>query len=140
MDRAAIAATIPHGAGMCMLDQLLQWDSQSIVCVSSAHHRPENPLLQRGSLHTACLVEWCAQAAALHTSLQGEGAALGGLAYLGSIKQLQLLQRFVADDSEQLHIEARCEASQAAGAIYGITARDGENILIQGRIVLVVAN
>lgn len=137
MDRAAIAGSIPHGDGMCMLDELLAWDSDKVHCASRAHRRPDNPLLEGGRLHCACLVEFCAQAAALHSVLLEQGLGVAGLAYLGAIKQLELPRRYVAPDVETLQIEARCAVNNAGGAIYRIEARAQQQMLLRGRIVLV---
>jgi predicted hotdog family 3-hydroxylacyl-ACP dehydratase len=137
MQRAAIAQAIPHGNGMCMLDELLAWDDEKIQCTSFAHRRPDNPLLEDGRLHCACLVEFCAQAAALHSVLVKRGASVAGLAYLGAVKQLELPRRYVDLGAAALQIEASCIVNNESGAIYQIAAQDQRSLLLRGRIVLV---
>lgn len=137
MERGAIAQRIPHGESMCMLDSLLAWDERTICCGSISHRRPDNPLCEDVSLGSICLVEFCAQAAALHSALLQEGEKGAGLAYLGAVKQLQLVQAAVEPAVEQLQLDARCEVTNPGGAIYYIRALGDGLLLLEGRIVLV---
>ena len=150
MDRAAIARLIPHGDRMCMLDELLSWDRDQISCISRSHRRRNNPLLEGGRLHCACLLEFCAQAAALHGALlqngeqngelkneaqQGDGTAR--LAYVGAVKNLELPCDYVDMAAASLVIEARCVVNNDSGSIYLIEARAQQQLLLRGRVVLV---
>lgn len=139
MDRRAIADLIPHGAGMCMLDELVRWDSDSIDCVSRSHQRSDNPLLHHGVLHCACLLEYCAQAAALHGALLQPDQGRASLAYLGAVKNLELLADRVDPAAELLTIAARCVLNNSDGSIYLVTASSSRQLLLRGRIVLVMA-
>ncbi len=139
MDRRAIADLIPHGPGMCMLDELLSWDSDSIECVSRPYQRNDNPLLHSGRLHCACLVEYCAQAAALHGALSQQGEGRASLAYLGAVKNLELCADYVDAATQSLTIAARCVVNNSGGSIYLIEASAPQQLLLNGRIVLVMA-
>lgn len=168
MDRAAIARLIPHGDSMCMLDQLVSWDRDQVSCISRCHRRIDNPLLEGGRLHCACLLEFCAQAAALHGALlhnkgentkrsreqngvRGGGKQAGELqngvlqqggdtarqAYVGAVKNLELLCDYVDMAAAILTIEARCVVNNSSGSIYLIEARAQQQLLLRGRVVLV---
>lgn len=139
MDQRSIADLIPHGPGMCMLDELVSWDSDSIECVSRSHQRSDNPLLHHGVLHCACLLEYCAQAAALHGALLQDGEGAAGLAYLGVVKNLELSSDHVDSAAEPLAIAARCVVSNSGGSIYLVEASSSQQLLLRGRIVLVMA-
>jgi len=44
VNKAEIRTLIPHSGLMCLLDEVVQWDDQSIACVSNTHRDPANPL------------------------------------------------------------------------------------------------
>ena len=57
IDRAWIAARIPHQGSMCLLDAVESWDEQQIVCRATSHALPDNPLRAAGSLGVANAIE-----------------------------------------------------------------------------------
>ena len=73
LDKAAIAALIPHAGAMCLLDAVLAWDATTIACVASSHRSPANPLAGERRLDAVCGVEYAAQAMAVHGGLTGNG-------------------------------------------------------------------
>jgi predicted hotdog family 3-hydroxylacyl-ACP dehydratase len=116
--------------------------------------------VEEGRLHCACLLEFCAQAAALHGALlhnieqnkeqngeqsgklqsgelpHGERTA-ARLAYVGAVKNLELLCDYVDVAASTLAIEARCVVNNSSGSIYLIEARAQQQLLLRGRVVLV---
>ena len=150
IERAAIEAMIPHSGAMCLLDAVEEWDEQHILCRTESHRRDDNPFLLEGQLDAVLLVEYGAQAAAIHASLLTEKGAEQGIregqtAYIGAVKNLQLYEPAVAPDIKTLHIEAQCILNNANGAIYQIQCSakksDGEHRpIISARVVLVLPN
>ncbi len=141
MDRAAIADLIPHGSAMCMLDGLISWDGELIQCCSDRHRAADNPLLESGVIPGACLVEFCAQAAALHGALlqhEMPGQTPAPVLYLGAVKQLQLHRQTIDRSLPTLQIFAQCAVASSSGSIYQISAMAGADQLLQGRIVLAI--
>lgn len=139
IDRQAIAQLIPHTGTMCLLDAVQAWDEQSIHCVTGSHRRPDNPFLEPGlPLDAAILIEYGAQAAAVHAALLQQGMAGQGTAYLGAIKNLQLYQPQVDGAIELLTVRARCELNSQEGAIYQIDCGAEDQAIISARVVLVL--
>ena len=68
-DRAAIQRLIPHQGSMCLLDAVLEWDATRIVCISQSHKATDNPLRLHGHLSPLALIEYGAQAMAIHAAL-----------------------------------------------------------------------
>ena len=66
LDASGIAARIPHQGRMALLQSLLAWSSEHIVCTATSHQDTANPLLLGGVLWSACAVEYASQAMALH--------------------------------------------------------------------------
>jgi predicted hotdog family 3-hydroxylacyl-ACP dehydratase len=74
LNRAWIAAHIPHQGRMCLLDEVIDWDRRQIRCRSATHRAPDNPLRSHGRLGSACGIEYAAQAMALHGALANDAA------------------------------------------------------------------
>jgi len=69
IDKAWIAAHIPHQGSMCLLDHVTHWDHENIICLATSHHEKSNPLRYHDQLNTACGIEYAAQAMAVHGAL-----------------------------------------------------------------------
>lgn len=69
LERADIAARIPHQGRMCLLDRVCAWDAESVTCTTGSHRAPDNPLRSAGGLLSPCAIEYAAQAMALHGAL-----------------------------------------------------------------------
>ena len=52
IDRAGIAARIPHQGRMCLLDGVLEWDAERIRCCATSHRDPANRWLREFVLTT----------------------------------------------------------------------------------------
>ena len=68
--KAEIRTLIPHSGLMCLLDEVMQWDDRSIVCITNTHRDPANPLLRGGRLSAVHAFEYGAQASAVHGGLR----------------------------------------------------------------------
>jgi len=75
LNRQWIERHIPHAGRMCLLDEVLAWDANRIVCRSSTHRHVDNPLRVNGTLGAACGIEYAAQAMAVHGALIAMGDA-----------------------------------------------------------------
>ena len=69
LDHDWIARHIPHQDGMCLLDAVESWDEQRILCRSTSHRSPHNPLRSGERLSAICGVEYAAQSMAIHGAL-----------------------------------------------------------------------
>ncbi|HEX9390271.1 MAG TPA: hydroxymyristoyl-ACP dehydratase [Usitatibacteraceae bacterium] len=135
LDRAAIAAKIPHGGRMCLLERVLHWDADGIRCVALSHRDFDNPLREAGGLPVWAAIEYAAQAAAVHGALREAHAAprAGVLAALRNIEtHIEWLDRV---DGELL-LGATLLHSDAAGGIYRFQASADERLLISGQFTL----
>jgi len=69
-----IRALVRHAGSMCLLERVLGWDATSMVCETRSHLDPAHPLRRDGVLAGLHLIEYCAQAIALHRGLVAEAA------------------------------------------------------------------
>jgi predicted hotdog family 3-hydroxylacyl-ACP dehydratase len=138
IDKAAIAALIPHAGSMCLLDEVRAWDAKSIRCLATSHRDPANPLASDGHLGAACGVEYAAQAMAVHGGLSGAVGQRPKAGYLVSLRALTLHRQRLDDLDGDLEIEAEMLAGQGAQMSYGfrLTCR-GEPVL-EGRAAVLL--
>lgn len=137
LSQREIAELIPHGDGMSLLDQVISWDNDTIKCRSAAHLRCDNPLLKNGKLATVILVEYGAQAAAVHAGLLKSGMGEKRAAYLGSVKKLTLGKQWLEAADTELLITANCEMHSPGGAIYEFTAHSNEQLIAKAKLILI---
>ncbi|KAB2868392.1 MAG: hydroxymyristoyl-ACP dehydratase [Ideonella sp.] len=134
LDHAGIAARIPHRAPMCLLDRLLSWNAQEIVCVASDHTDPAHPLRLAGMLSTACALEYVSQAMALHGALCAPARDAPTPGFLASARGVQLHVRRLDDAPAPLRVRAQRLAGDASQALYAFELRDArERVLASGR-------
>lgn len=137
INKSEIEKLIPHGHQMCLLDKVLESDEQHIVCSTESHLRDDNPLIEGGQLEAVALVEYGAQAAAIHAALIHSGMGEQKPAYLGAIKTLKLGLINLGNITSALIVEACCELSNPNGAIYSINVKSADKTVISGRIILI---
>ena len=135
LDREAIAGLIPHAGDMCLLDRVLGWDDFSIHCRSDSHRRSDHPLRRDGRLGAVHLVEYAAQATALHHALltpRPECAPTPG--YLAAVRDVRLEVTWLDEIAASLDLRCR---RLIDGGIYGFRACAGGRELASGRITVV---
>jgi predicted hotdog family 3-hydroxylacyl-ACP dehydratase len=134
LDRAGIAARIPHSGAMCLLDAMLSCTADEIVCRAGDHADPVHPLRLADTLPAACALEYAAQAMALHGALcapSGSGPTPG---FLASARGVHLHVPRLDDAPGPLRVRARRLASDAGQAMYGFELHDAsERLLADGR-------
>ena len=82
MRREDIAPLVPHGGAMCLWDEVVGWDADTIRLRAHNHRDPAHPLRAGGRLRALHLCEYGAQAMAVHGGLlarQGGGRAAPGM-------------------------------------------------------------
>ncbi|HEY2416340.1 MAG TPA: hypothetical protein VGH84_00355 [Steroidobacteraceae bacterium] len=140
LDRPWIAEHIPHQGRMCLLDRVLSWNDGCIECLSGTHRAPDHPLRAHGRLGASCLIEYAAQAMAVHRALLQPslpGARPFGM--LTSARAVELLVARVDDLAGDLLIRAERQHSDARGALYGFRVSEGARLLAHGRASLLLA-
>lgn len=135
LNREQIAALIPHGSAMCMLDEVVAWDSEQIHCRSTGFASPDNPLFERDQLPSVLLIEYAAQAAAIHSALLAPATEVARSAYIGAVKQLELVKP-LSDNQAAIDIEAICLLNNNGGAIYAVVAQQRGEVLMRSQLIL----
>jgi predicted hotdog family 3-hydroxylacyl-ACP dehydratase len=142
LDRAWIAAHIPHSGAMCLLDTVDAWDKTHIRCTATSHRDAHNPLRSQGRLASVCGIEYAAQAMAVHGALaggqDGEPQARPRLGYLASVRGVQASVARLDTFEAPLTVEAELVNSDGNTLLYGFTVRCGEAVLLSGRAAVML--
>jgi len=134
LDRAWIASHVPHHGSMCLLDEVLEWDTHYIRCGSGTHRNAGNPLRAHGRLGAACGIEYAAQAMAAHGALV-HGRPRSG--YIASVRGVSLLVSRLDDLTADLVVTANLVHSDAATALYDFSLFSAERLILKGRATIV---
>ncbi|WP_321936646.1 hotdog family protein [Paraburkholderia sp. J8-2] len=142
IDRAWIAARIPHSGAMCLLDGVQAWDETHIRCTATSHRDPHNPLRSRGRLAAVCGVEYAAQAMAVHGALLGamDGAAADRprVGFLASVRNVIAHVDRLDTLATPLAIEAERVSGSGNTILYGFTLRGEGRVLLTGRAAVML--
>lgn len=114
--RAELAALIPHAGSMCLLDTVDEWSPERICCTSATHRDPNNPLRRNGELSALHLVEYAAQAMAVHGALLAQGGPQSGM--LGVLRDIRLHVDRIDDLAAHLIVTATRRLARSDGLIY----------------------
>lgn len=137
IERAEIETLIPHKGSMCLLDVVEHWDPAGIRCRSETHRSTGHPLRSEGKLSAVHLVEYGAQAMAIHGGLlerTSGGVARPGL--LVAIRDVKLEIAYLDDLAAPLIVSARRLVANADGWLYGFEVDAAGKTLASGRVAV----
>jgi predicted hotdog family 3-hydroxylacyl-ACP dehydratase len=138
INKAEIRTLIPHSGLMCLLDEVVQWDDQSIACVTNTHRDPANPLRRQGHLSAVHAFEYGAQAAAIHGGLRARAA--GTIAPPGYLAALRY-GRLHVTRLDYIHLPLRILATrlygEGANTVYEFIVSAATILLAEGRVTIV---
>jgi len=139
LDRRWIESRIPHKGRMCLLEQILSWNTAQICAASSTHRAAGHPLANRGRLAAICGIEYAAQAMAVHCALLADadrGPAQVG--YIASLRDVSLWVARLDDIATDLIAEAERLMGNESTATYQLRLSSAGRLLVQGRATVVL--
>ncbi|MFN4349376.1 MAG: hydroxymyristoyl-ACP dehydratase [Hylemonella sp.] len=132
-DQAWIAARIPHRGSMCLLDSVLRWDDNSIVCQASSHQDADNPLRSDGQLGMANGIEYAAQAMAVHGALLAGSETAPAAGFLASVRDVKWQAPRLDTQATELQIHAQRLSGDGNTILYSFRLEAGGSTLLSGR-------
>jgi predicted hotdog family 3-hydroxylacyl-ACP dehydratase len=139
INKATIRTLIPHTGLMCLLDRVIEWDDQSIICLSNTHRDAGNPLRRQGQLSAVHAFEYGAQAAAVHGGLQARAAdMMAPPGYLAALRDAHLYIARLDDSPSPLLVCARRLFGDSANTIYECRILADGALLAEGRITIIL--
>lgn len=136
LSRDAIARLIPHSGAMCLLDEVLGYDDESITCQAVSHRDPAHPLREGEILPAVCGVEYAAQAMAVHGALMGNGGGVPGA--LAAVRELAMEVERLDDIADPLIVSAHKLGGDGTRLLYQFRIRAGARELMRGRAAVVL--
>ncbi|MFO1350438.1 MAG: phosphotransferase [Gammaproteobacteria bacterium] len=138
--KTELCALLPHQGAMCLLDGVLAWDTDTIVCVSHSHRDAIHPLRKHGRLAALHAFEYGAQAAAAHGVLTARAAGtVARPAYLAALRDGRLYASYLDDIAGPLEITARQQLREAASCIYEARVSAGGEPLATVKIIVIAS-
>ena len=138
VDRAGIERLVPHRGTMCLLEEVLEWDENTIVCRATSHRDPANPLRSGDGLAAITGVEYAAQAVAVHGGLSGEKSSGGG--YLAALRDVVCSVARLDSERDDLVVSATRVAAEGGRLLYDFRLEGGGRELLRGRLSVVLVN
>jgi len=139
IDKAEIRTLIPHAGLMCLLDSVLTWDDESIVCTSETHRDPGNPLRRDGGLLALHAFEYGAQAAGVHGGLRARSAGVAATPfYLAALRDAHLQVTRLDDVDSPLEVLAQRIFGDSSNAIYECRVVACDALLADARITFML--
>lgn len=136
--REELCSLIPHDGDMCLLDRLIAWDAKTVCCEADSHRNANNPLRKGGQLSSIHVIEYGAQAIAVHGGLlarqQGGKLARG---YLVSLRDIKLEMLDLSTLQHSLTVEAEQLIQQADNLIYIFSVSVEGHSIATGRATVV---
>ncbi|MGH8190054.1 MAG: phosphotransferase [Rhodanobacteraceae bacterium] len=133
------AHLIPHKGSMCLLDEVVEWDTVHLHARSTSHRSPDNPLRADGILHAVNLCEYAAQAMAVHGALcarAGGGEARPGL--LVALREVALSVERIDDLPGRLQVHVECLLATAGSLQYAFRVEHRGSVLATGRAAVML--
>lgn len=137
--RSQLAALIPHAGSMCLLEAVDEWTAEWIRCSARSHTDSANPLRRHGRLAALHLVEYAAQAMAVHGALLAQGGPQSGM--IGALREVRCHVARIDDLVQPLEVSATRRLARNDGLIYDFVVRLRESptrTLCEGRISVVL--
>ena len=143
LGRDWIEAQVPQKGDMCLLDEVLSWDTEQVLCRSGTHRRADHPLRAHEQLGSACAIEYAAQAAAVHGALCAASGSSSDkrVGVLASVRAVELTVARLDTISGDLLVHVRCIQGDARSALYAFAVSEQRPTgptapLAQGRLSL----
>ena len=119
---------------MCLLDGVLEWDDEYIICQTNSHHLLDNPLCCEQGLSALQGIEYGAQAMAVHGGLlaQREGKKIAQ-GFLVAARNIEITIEWLDKIAGPLLIKAKKIMHDDKHSIYEFVLSHDDQILVKGR-------
>lgn len=135
--KAELASLIPHAGAMCLLDGVLSWDDECIVCISDSHRDPFNPLRYGGRLSALHAFEYGAQAVAVHGALMAlAGGEVAPPGFLAALRNGRLQEDYLDDIEASLQVSAHKLLAGGGSYVYAARVETRTRCLAEVRVTI----
>lgn len=139
LEKHQIAGLLPHQGTMFLIERVLNYSRDDIICATRSHQLPENPLRHAGHLPAHAAIEYAAQAAGIHGGLLNRDLvpdAPAQMGYLAVISNAEWTIEYLDDLPEELIIHARRTAVTPGGRAYRVRIECRNIIIMNADLVI----
>jgi predicted hotdog family 3-hydroxylacyl-ACP dehydratase len=112
---------------MCLLDEVLEWSVERVLCRAVAPHAADHPLAAHGRLGIACGIEYAAQTIAVHGVLAAEQAQVPARAgLLASVRDVRFDAARLDETAGALYCTARYLVGDPTTVVYEFSVECGD--------------
>ncbi len=123
---------------MCLLEEVLRWNDDEILCATATHLSATNPLRRDGKLSALHAFEYGAQAVAIHGGLRARAAGTTAPpCYLAAIRDGKLHVAFLDDLEAPLQVRARRLFGEAGNTVYECFVSAGGKEVAEARVTII---
>ena len=123
---------------MCLLEEVVAWNEKTITCRTRSHLSPSHPLRCADGLSAIHLIEYGAQAMAIHGGLLAKSRSSSPrLGYLAAARQVTLHIRWINQIDSDLTIEAEQLVEDSSNFLYSFRASAHGDTLATGRATVI---
>lgn len=134
IDHNTIALLVPHAGSMCLIDQVLEQNLDTIRCRAQIR-ASGHPLARNGEIPSTVAIEYAAQACAIHGALlEKSGQSRPG--FLAKITSTKLDTRPLSPVDDPLMIFARRLSSTDQGCLYTFETSTPMRLLAAGTLMI----
>lgn len=134
-DKQDISSLIPHGPGMSLIDEIVQWDQKNLCARTMSHTAPDNLLRGSNGLRCVHTVEYAAQCMAVHGALNAADHGTRPMV-VGALKNVRLSDVRLDTLTSPLIIQVTIAVTGNAGAIYKFSVHHQDISIASGRVTL----
>ena len=135
-DYPPIVELVPHRPPMLLLDRVLSYDGQCVICETVLG--PDSPFVERGGVPGVVGIEYMAQAIAAGAGLSARDKGQGGAARVGFLLGCRNLT--IAVDSfrvgDRLTVEARRTWGENDLGSFACKVLRGDDVLCEGALTV----
>ncbi len=129
----SIRKLIRHSGKMCLLNCVVAYDNEHIICSSTSHEDKDNPLRTSDGLSAIHGIEYGAQAIALHGRLMN---SLGRVGYLVAVRDFETDVEWLHDLFGPIQVTATAAMQNESGATYRFSIEARDRMLVSGRLTI----
>ncbi|HUA78989.1 MAG TPA: phosphotransferase [Dyella sp.] len=142
LTRSVWEAWIPHAGSMALIDAVVDWSETTIHAIGERYAPEQHPLRSESGLHVVHLIEYGAQATAVHGALlasaQGEARLRAGR--LVSVRDVRFAVEYIDLSEGRLDIHADRFHADDRGAQYTFNVGQNGKLYASGRVTVMYAD
>ena len=133
IEAGEISSLVPHAGDMSLIERVISFDDKQIVCETSTHLDPANPLRAWQRLSAINAIEYGAQAMALHGALTGGD---NDNSCLVAARNVEIQIDYLDQLESYIRVCAELQMKDVNAAVYRFSVAHGEDVIAAGRLTI----